>query len=155
MKTKILLICAIAALIMNGCKKDTPAAPVIPAPTKTELLTYKNWKLTHYTVNPAVLYNGVYVTDIYAQMRTCEQDNISSFYPDYDYIDMEGATRCDSAASSIVGTGTWNFNSNETQLIIDGTMTYSIVTLTASTLKITIVESYNGVNYTESLEYSN
>jgi hypothetical protein len=131
-----------------SCKKDSPA----PAPTKTQLLTGKNWKVTALTVDPPRPYVafGPAVTDWYSQMKGCEQDNLFKFNSDGTMIKDEGATKCNVNDPQTIS-GTWVFNTDQTIVtttINSVSISYTIVELTTTTLKATYVDSSFGTNYT-------
>lgn len=113
----------IALLTLSGCQKDSPA------PTKTELIS-RNWKATAMT---AVFPAPIGTVDLYAQLQTCEKDDIIKVKADGTYTVDEGATKCNAADPQIKETGNWVFASNETKLTIMGE-TYDIVSLSATTL---------------------
>ena len=141
-KKLILLVCI--AISLASCKKDEPAK------TKTELITNKNWVQTAATVNPGVPINGTIVTDIYAQMNACQRDNILKFGNGNAVTFDEGAMKCN-ASSPQTTTGTWAFNSTETIVTLtQGTTTIELVVLQLddNSFKYSVVEQYNGLNYT-------
>jgi len=145
---------AIACLIVGvtSCKKD--ATPT-PAPTKTELLTGKNWKVTAFTSNPAIDWTGtgVMVTDIYAQMQACEKDDLFMFNTNGTTTDDEGATKCNPADPQTTS-GTWAFNSTQTIITVDGMDDFNIETLSATTLKGNMVFNDGATNYTFTITYT-
>lgn len=161
MKTKnsIIALCLlVAGMAFSGCsdKKDDPA-PTTPAPepTKTELLTGKNWKLTAMTSDPAINWGtgGAMVTDLYAQMSACDKDDISVFNVNNTYTDDEGATKCDPADPQTTS-GTWVFNTTQTIITLDGTDSYNIEALSSSSLKINQVYNDGTTNYTFTMTFT-
>ena len=167
MKTTNTIILAAILIVGSGiissCKKETtePAAPVEVAPTptltptptpapatKTELLTAKKWKITAYTVSPAIDLNGngTMVSNIYAQMPACEKDDLYIFNVNSSVTADEGGSKCDPNNPQSKLDGTWTFNSTET--IITWDEDYNIETLNSTTLKVNNVEARNGINYT-------
>jgi len=151
MKTfRILSLALLVAIAFVACKKDDPAPT--PAPTKTELLTEKNWKVTALTVNPGFVLDGVSYTDIYAQMDACSQDDLSQFKASGQILYDEGPSKC-SDISPQVQTGTWLFSAGETEIIVtdaDGaSYKYKILELTATQFKFQYeTVSTDGINYT-------
>lgn len=143
----------VLGMAISGCsdKKDDPAPTPTPAPepTKTELLTGKNWKMTAFTSNPAINWDGsgTMVTDVYAQMSSCDKDDISVFNVNNTYTDDEGATKCDPADPQTTS-GTWVFNPTQTILTLDGTDSYNIEALSSSSLKLNQVYNDGTTNYT-------
>ena len=146
------MLMGIATTLFNGCKKEDKAPEVVtPAPTKTELLTGKNWRMTALTVNPGIDVSGTIITDWYSQLQSCEQDDLVKFNTNGSYTDDEGVTKCNSSDPQ-TSTGTWVFNTNQTIITQDGTDSYTITELTSTTLKMSIViNEDNGsgpLNYT-------
>ncbi|MEI6411990.1 MAG: hypothetical protein WCR52_21545 [Bacteroidota bacterium] len=138
MKTfRILSLVLLTAIAFVACKKDDPAPT--PAPTKTELLTEKNWKAIALTVSPALVLDGVPYTDIYAQMDACSKDDLSQFKTNGQILYDEGPTKCSDSAPQ-VQTGTWLFSSGETEIIVTDadhiSYKYKLLELTATQLKV-------------------
>lgn len=136
MKTfRILSLVLLTALAFVACKKDDPA----PAPTKTELLTEKSWKVSALTVSPGLVVDGVSYTDIYAQMDACSQDDLSQFKASGQILYDEGPSKC-SDDSPQVQTGTWLFAAGETEIIVTDadhvSYKYKLLELTATQLKV-------------------
>lgn len=139
---KKLLLAAIVLFSLASCKKDNP--------TKTELLTNKDWKLTAATVDPGLNVGGTVITDYYAQMSACEKDNLLRFSAPNLVVVDEGATMCNTGDPQ-TQSGTWSFNSTETILTIAFGSTVAnctVVKLEENTLAYSISELYNGINYT-------
>ncbi|MEK6482516.1 hypothetical protein WJR50_33595 [Catalinimonas sp. 4WD22] len=85
------------------------------APSKSDLLTAKTWKMSVYQVEPAYdfLQNGIAVKDIYHAF-TCYQDNTLSFKKNGKFQSQEGKNHCGSSQSEI---GNWFFDPSDTILI--------------------------------------
>lgn len=152
---KLFLLCIVASLlVVSACKKDSE-------PTKKELLTGKNWKLTAYTVDPSFpivddLGNIIYTNDFYAQMSDCDTDDLTKYNTDGTAIYDEGPSKCDPAYIQTTP-GTWVFSADESVITInfnDSPASYTILELTSSTLKMKIIESFGGTNYTEIQTYT-
>ena len=154
MKTTIKTIaaaCLMLSLTITSCKKKDEATPTVAThtPTKTELLTGKNWKLTSSIVSPAFFGE----TDLYASMLSCEKDNITIFNSNGTVTDDQGATKCDPSDPQQSTTYNWSFNTDQTILTIDGDDGI-IITLSTTTLKISVVIAYGGTNYTFTETYT-
>ncbi len=109
----LVLFLAVAGISLSSCKKEDPA------PTKKELLS-KTWKISEFYED------GQQINDpSLASIRLTY--NTNGTYTSIGFGDNS--------------TGTWEFNSDETRIVMDkGTadeMTVSISTLTATSLKIT------------------
>jgi K+-sensing histidine kinase KdpD len=139
--TKTFTITAVTALlcmtVLSSCKKETPAA----APqqkTKTELLSDKSWKLTQleYSTEPT---GGTFIS-------TSVSRNASyAFTADHKYTQT--------APDRVVESGTWSFNSAETEITLvvskEDSPTSTITgtfTLTDDNLAILIAGDFTDVN---------
>jgi hypothetical protein len=129
-------------LTVSACKKDEK--------TKTQLLTSKAWNLKALTINPGIVTNpitGTVVTDALTFLEVCDRDDLISFKDNFTILSDAGALKCDPSDPQTEPGGAWSFNSTETVLTVDGE-NWSIVSLTASELKITYSETIDGVAYT-------
>ena len=96
--------------------------------------------------------NGGTITDLYAQLAPCDKDDFIRFDTPGAFKEDEGAAKCNSSSTQ-TRTGTWVFGNNETVVTIAGTNvesagSYNLVDLSASTMKLTVTQALNGVNYT-------
>jgi hypothetical protein len=143
-KLNLLLIVSLFLATLS-CKKDD-------TPSKKDLLTGKNWILTAETVSPAINFNGILITDLYAQMDDCTKDDISKFNADGTYTFEEGATKCDVNDPQVFDSGTWVFNSDQTILVltspINGTINAEIIELTSSKCVISQESTIDNIKYT-------
>ena len=150
MKRKIQL--AALLLVINGatttlsCKKDKDDNT---AKTKTELLTTGSWKRTALVSNPAYDWygDGTFATDVLSVMKACEKDNFETYNTNGIVETNEGATKCDPLDPQTWSV-TWTFADNETKLVYGGIDEYTLVELTATTLKFQSTFVENGVDYT-------
>jgi hypothetical protein len=147
MKHFILFAAMALTISVTGCKGKKTPDPIVPAKTKTELLTQSSWKLTAVTVNPT--YNGF--TE-YSQMATCDTDNIYIFNTGGVLTLDEGASKCNPGDPQ-TGTDIWVFKTNETIITI-GSLDHTILELTETILKESYVSNSGGVNYTVTETYS-
>lgn len=141
---KLLLILTVIMVFVSSCTEDK---------SNTELLTGTDWRITAWTVSPAIL--GI--TDWYANMEPCEKDDSFSFNSDGSASIDEGASKCDPDDPQ-TETGTWSFNSDETLLTIiaDGeTQSWEIIDLTNKVLKIKWVNTDpdDGTTYTFTITF--
>jgi hypothetical protein len=142
---KILFLVSVLAIAVSGCKKDDD-------PSNTDKLTGKAWKVKSITVDPAISFGGTLITDIFSQLDDCDKDNTSTFNADKTYLDDEGATKCNPLDPQTTS-GTWAFNSDETVLTQDNTISYTILQNDGNILKLKYSEEIGGVNYTFTLTY--
>jgi len=137
MKTNISLCSAfvlISALFFSSCSKKSD-----PTPPKDQLLTAaKGWKLT----DAKVTVSGI-TQSIFSAIPACVVDNITFYKSTGDYLEDEGATKCDSADPQTLESGTWKFNTDKTIITVTssdpanpGTVALTLVSLTATTLVI-------------------
>ena len=134
---KQLSLLFLGALALGSCKKNdnSPASP-----SKTDLLTAKNWRVSADTRTTIVNGQPV-VTDAYATYPACDRDDFYKFNSDNLVVRDEGLFKCNaSTAQTLVGP--WSFNSDETQLrylpLGYSTRPNEIIELSASKLHIRI-----------------
>jgi hypothetical protein len=139
----VLSIFVVFAVFAVSCQKEATK-------TKTELLTEKSWLTTAITVNPGISGGAITITDLFAEEQSCVNDNLRKYSVDKKYSEEEGATKCNSPDPQIVKKGTWSFNTGETVLTIiaSDTITYNLVELNATTLKVSEQKTLQGAKYT-------
>ena len=125
-------------MLSIGCSKDKQP------PTKTELLS-RTWRQTDLL---ASLGGGAQSSVFGTVLTPCQQDNLWKFNSNGTYSVLEGATKCPNSTSDVVTTGTWAFLENETKLTFtdatNGSQTFTIAELTASSLKLSGAFNYQG-----------
>ncbi len=149
-KTLILVVIAGSALLVSSCNKDKDDGP-----SKTEMITANPWKLTAFTLDPPIEFLGVPFSDLYAMMDECSQDDRMIFNEDGIYQFDEGETKCEASDPQVVEAGTWDFGSDETELVITsagGSMKYDINALSSSAFKISQSKDIGGTVYTTTME---
>jgi hypothetical protein len=146
---KLIILTLVISGTFSACKKKDETTPA--SKSKTELITAHYWKLSAFTVNPPIDVGGTQVTDVYDQLEACTKDDLIKFNTDKTYIEDEGATKCDPSDPQTY-TSTWNFNSTETIVTVDGS-DMTIVNLSDNELKCTFKELYDGINYTYTIVY--
>ncbi len=150
-KIKLLTNCCLLALAFtllqsSSCKKDDDP---VPQKTKTELITLGNWKFVK--VESRTTPTGAW-SDAGGLLQACEKDNINVIRTNATYEINEGATKCSAADPQIVESGTWAFQTNETELKQTPTGSsssnvYGIEQLTETTLILTYSEAFLGTTY--------
>jgi hypothetical protein len=136
----ILATLVLAVMIFTSCEENESK------PSKKELLSGKNWKVTAWTVTPA--YEGT--TNVYAILPSCTKDDLTKFDKNGSVTSDEGGSKCDPDDDQIA-TGTWSFNTDETIVSVTykgETVNYKILDLTSSSVKIEYEEVEDGVKYT-------
>ena len=150
------LLAAAVGLTTLGCSKKEEA------PSKTELLTNKNWIETAATVSPGIpvvtATGTTTVTDLHAQQKPCDLDDFIRFETPNVYKSDEGASKCNTADPQTT-TGTWVYNGDQTIITITsagGTPSSANVTeLTDSSLKVSVsrTDATSGITYTYAFSY--
>jgi hypothetical protein len=96
-------------LLLGACKKEEPHAP-----SKTELLTAKKWRLGAHRTTTAT--NGVLtLADNYAAIPACSLDDSFQFRTDNTFLLDEGTYSC-AVPYAQTRLGSWEFVANETVL---------------------------------------
>ena len=106
---KKLFLSLLVTASLGACKKEQASV----APSRTYLLTAKNWRKTAWTITSG----SAAPTDVYAQLPACERDDFYKFNADKSLVRDAGATRCNMADPQ-TRPGTWNFNSDQTVLTL-------------------------------------
>lgn len=143
------LLTLASILFVYGCSKNDSGTTTPAAPTKTALLTTKDWLMTSKQFKKTT---DATWTDSYSQLSPCDKDDRYVFNAAATYEINEGATKCSASDPFIIETGTWKFAQNETLLIFTKTgstttQDATIETLDATTLVFTYVERVLGVEY--------
>lgn len=151
----LFLVMMALVILVPSCKKDSQA------PSKKELLSGKNWKLTAWTTDPAQDWdgNGTMVTNIYAQLPEHFKDDIYHFTVDGKYTFEEGASKAKTTDPQIWETGTWTLSSDESNIATisnSSTQSYKLIELTSTSLKWSQEDenTKTGVKYTYTQAFS-
>jgi hypothetical protein len=147
------------AFIFSTCSKDEDTTEL----TKTEMLTGQIWVSSAKTVSPAISVSGASITDIMFLEPDCSKDNSFTFNTDGSFIISEEDSVCSPVTSVI---STWQFNSNEAQILFGKVLTfnYGFMTLETNAMNINSiakdklvfsldVSSTSGTNYVIKLEF--
>jgi hypothetical protein len=128
---KIILLALVAFASFTSCKKDAAA-------DNAALLTTGKWKLTAQTDAGK---------DAFTSKLACEKDDITYFTADGKGVSDEGATKC-AATDPQTSPFTWVFaDAAKTQVVVTDSgfaLTCTIIELTATTLKWSIVNPFGG-----------
>ena len=159
MKNTFLLL-GLVSLSLGACKKDSEPVPVAED-VRTSLLLAHDWKLAAQTLT--FHRDGkTEVIDGYSSMMPCNQDNVTRFHADKSITYGEGATSCAYAGDMAAPEpGSWTFNSDQTELTIDGyslhyDSTLQVLDLTEKTLQLRHTYTYrqNNRDYTGVEDYT-
>lgn len=156
MKNTFLLAASLLAL--GACKKTDDASPT---PSPTALLTAKPWRLSAQTTTTTTSSSGVTVSatfDDFAALPACGRDNFYKFSADKTLLVDEGPTRC-STSSPQTTAFTWDFNADQTQLLVTSTgktnaETDDIIELSASTLHFRTTTTSSGTTKVQDVTFT-
>ncbi|MBC8052596.1 MAG: hypothetical protein H7Y13_05990 [Sphingobacteriaceae bacterium] len=144
MNRKILPVLLLLIVTCFACRTDdsifTPSNKIT---VKTELLTGKSWKLTAYT--------EAGLDALHTTYETCELDNIERFLVGGIYRVDEGLTTCEPGDPQIYVEGKWEVKGDKLILSddsIDLMLQFTVLSLTATTLKYSIKNLFDGEIYT-------
>jgi hypothetical protein len=118
MKNYFLFLALVASfasrLYGDNDNKQIPKPETVAKPTKTQLISSKNWKMIKTTYS----LNGAPEVDFTGSYPSCALDNLYRFDANGNYSENEGTTKCDPADPKIISTGTWRFTKNDAKLKI-------------------------------------
>ena len=132
-----LALLASSTLGLTECKKDKEPDPKKPSERETWLTT-SGWRLESY-VEVATTAAGVVTTTNYplTSFDPCSLDDLQYYRSNRSYVVNEGPTKCSDTYPGYLISGTWDFASNETEVVINpgqpDAARFQIQTLTAST----------------------
>lgn len=142
MKTSALIIILISLTL--SCSKGNSDQPA-----KSELLTGRDWviqKAEEKTDNNPWL-------DAFPFWQACEKDDRWKFKTDFSLEMNESSMPCGTnSPNQVLDIVTWSFESNETKLMIDGTLSY-IDMLNETSLIISASETIGGTTYYSRLTF--
>jgi Lipocalin-like domain len=145
--TSLACLALLVAASFTSCNKDEDDEVVPVVPTKTELITAKNWRITSFTYKEG----NAPVQDVYALYGPCSRDDFYKFNADKTFLFDEGATRCSSSDPQTMTSG-WDINADGSILLLlemKGSTTaelYNIQELTDTKLRISQTFTGNGYN---------
>lgn len=150
------MVLFLGVLSFSSCNDDDDEDDPTP-PTKTELLTARNWIVEGLTVEPAIDIdnNGTQENNLIPFLAACNLDDFYDFNADRSYTIEEGASKCDPNDPTIVESGDWLWNSDNTRLIFEPnggtTMEAEVISLTATELvaEFTVVDQNVTYTYTQ------
>lgn len=138
------VFCLLVLVLFASCEKQNEPAPssgnesiVSDVAKKREKEEFflagkdsKSWVVTKYLINGNDL-----TTVIFGE---CSLDNIQTFYTNGEFIEIEGATKCNPADSSVYDWGRYRFTNNYKNLLMETknlTIEFTISQLTPVSLK--------------------
>lgn len=147
------MILFLGVLSFSSCNDDDDEDPT--PPTKTELLTAKNWMVEGWNVEPAIDIdgNGTQENNLIPYIDACNLDDFFDFNSDGSYTIEEGASKCDPNDPSVVESGDWLWNSDNTRLIFEpngeANREADVISIKSSEVIVEIKTVIEGVTYTE------
>lgn len=139
----------LGALALGSCKKSNDNSPA--SPSKTDLLTAKNWRITMATVTLAG-------SPLPGAIEKCSLDDFLKFSADKSLVHDEGATKCDPTDPQ-TDKGTWSMPSDAKLTVAlpsssypDGT--FDIKELSATTMHLYMSDTQSGVTLTYDLTFT-
>ncbi len=119
---------------LTQCNKASNEEDPTPAPgvTKTELLAGTS---TRAWVMTSLKFDG---KESFGQSIICSKDDNTVYRTDKTYEVNEGESKCRSDGEQVYEKGTWAFNGDESELIINNTDRYKVLELNNTTLRLSI-----------------
>ena len=129
-----------AMLILSAACGEDEENPVDEPkePTKTDLLTGKDWTVVSLEVDPPVVVEDKEYSDVWEWVPECLKDNILNFSPDGTYVQDEGGAKCNDQTPQEKN-GTWSFSEDETKVttvLEDETRVFTILKIEDETLEV-------------------
>lgn len=151
------MVLFLGILSFSSCNDDDDEDDDPTPPTRTELLTARNWIVEGLTVEPAIDIdnNGTQENNLIPFLAACNLDDFYDFNADMSYTIEEGASKCDPNDPTIVESGDWLWNSDNSRLIFEPnggtTMEAEVISLTATELvaEFTVVDQNVTYTYTQ------
>lgn len=148
------MVLFLGVLSFSSCNDDDDDEDPAP-PTRTELLTGRNWMVEGYNIEPAIDIDGdgTQENNLIPFIAACNLDDFYDFNVDGSYTIEEGASKCDPNDPTIVQSGDWLWNSDNTRLIFEasggGTSEAEVISITATEVVVEFTSVDQGVTYTE------
>jgi len=138
-------------LLFSSCSKDETKS----TPASKSALIARNWKQTDLLAAQV----GIPEVSVFNTFfEACKKDDIWQFKADGTFTVVEGATKCSPANPDVITTGTWQLTDNENKIVIDDVSkpaeTLTIKELTATSLKISGTQVYNGTTFFGTIVFS-
>lgn len=136
----VMLLLMGGLVTISSCKKDDDS------PSKTKMISGKNFYVKSMKIDPPVTsVTGVTVTDLYPFTPDCVKDNFITYNENGTFVEDEGASKCEPGDPQTIN-GTWEFLSDETQLMMTYDTLYQLYNLdhlTNSILKLSFSQKAN------------
>ncbi|HKK40267.1 MAG TPA: lipocalin family protein [Cryomorphaceae bacterium] len=148
------MVLFLGVLSFSSCNDDDDDEDPTP-PTRTEMLTAKNWMVEGWNIEPAIDIdnNGTQENNLIPFIEACNLDDFFDFNTDGSYTIEEGASKCDPNDPTIVESGDWLWNSDNTRLIFEasgGTTTEAeVISISKTEMVVEFTSVQQGVTYTQ------
>jgi len=148
------MVLFLGVLSFSSCNDDDDDDDPTP-PTRTELLTAKNWMVEGWNIEPAIDVdnNGTQENNLIPFIEACNLDDFFDFNADGTYTIEEGDSKCDPNAPTVVESGDWIWNSDNTRIIFEpsggSSREAEVVSITSTEVVVEISTVSNNVTYTE------
>lgn len=144
---KLFLIALVAGTVASCKKKD---------PTPKDYLTQSKWKLSSVMV---------FGTDLTANMKACQKDNLYQFNANQTINAFEGSSKCSDTAADSKTDGNWSLTNADKQLTLSGssiaesfgltgTLMVDVLTLNETTLAVKKDTSISGLRTTINITFN-
>ena len=145
----------LGVLSFTSCNDDDDGEDA-PAPTRSQLLTSKNWIVDTWDIEPAIDIdnNGTQENNLIPFFPVCFLDDFYDFNADGSYAIEEGASKCDDNDPTVIESGDWLWNSDNTRIIFEpnsgDNYEYKVISISSSELVIEFTSvNENGTTFTQ------
>jgi hypothetical protein len=151
------MVLFLGVLSFSSCNDDDDDEDPTP-PTKSELVTGKNWMTTGLSVEPAIDIdgNGTQENNLIPFITACNLDDFWDLNTDGTFTLEEGASKCDPNDPSVIASGDWLWNSDQTRIIFEASgdnEERKVISVSATEMiwEFTFVDQGVTYTYTETL----
>ncbi len=141
-------------ILASACQQGED---LINPPNAKEILADNPWVYVSHTVEPGMIQGNFVITDLYAQLDSCDRDDIYSFSSTGVFNLEQGDIRCTPNSDQIIDNGTWSVSSDETELLLDFSAfddeTYEISEIDRKEVILLRKYTDNGINFVETLTF--
>ena len=114
------LFFGVLLLALISCKKGDDTTGTTEPKTRTDFLTLQPWKPVSDKIDGNEL------------IQDCQKDDKYTFFDNGTYSEDFGTLRCNSELNT--SGNTWSFTNNETTLVLNGSVSFELVTLSKDSL---------------------
>lgn len=118
----------------------------------TDLLTANDWMVVGFNIEPAIDIDGTEVNNLIPFIQACDLDDFFDFNTDGSYTIEEGASKCDPNDPSVVESGDWLWNSDNTRIIFEpnggASREAEVISISSTEVVVEITIVSDNVTYT-------